>query len=360
MEFNVKGISFRKDELSTITMQEIEINTISRSHFFFIPASGKTAILLLKAGDFVEQEFVDKYVERGMESIYQLEIAHPNDSQIFTKYLNALENANNERDRRLAKDQILKVFADFYWKDSQKSFLSFAIATFDQYYALPSEVVDKYQASSLVLYSRALLSSAISVATSLISGMVDPMFLKDIYNASYLMDYGLLESSDFNYVLSLACEEERNKPGEGIDILEAHHRSKEDINIFNDHPHLGADYAQLHKEIFFYPEIAEVIRFHHEKVDGSGFPEGLCYSALADTETTLIFSDYMVPYNEHIFKLGDGKIVIKEAFEKLKNGPNIFLLPLNKHFANWQRVMSWAIEKENIVIKSENQTGEAA
>ncbi len=58
MEFNVKGITFRKDELSTIDLDKIEVNTISRSHFFFIPANGKTAILLLRAGDFVEQEFV--------------------------------------------------------------------------------------------------------------------------------------------------------------------------------------------------------------------------------------------------------------------------------------------------------------
>ena len=86
MKFNVKGITFSKDELSTIALKEIDINTISRSHLFFIPSSGKAAFMLLRAGDFIEPEFIEKYLDRGMESIYQLEVANVDDSMLFRKY----------------------------------------------------------------------------------------------------------------------------------------------------------------------------------------------------------------------------------------------------------------------------------
>ncbi len=56
-----------------------------------------------------------------------------------------------------------------------------------------------------------------------------------------------------------------------------------------------------------------------------------------------MFSDYMVPFGEHIFQKGDGKFVIKKAFLFLKANEEMMSLPVNKILSKWESVMDWTI-----------------
>ncbi|MFT6633102.1 MAG: hypothetical protein ACJAS4_003071 [Bacteriovoracaceae bacterium] len=344
MEFNVKGITFKLEELTTIKLSEIPTQTVSRAHYFHLLPSNKKAVLLLRAGDFVETAFVDKYIGKGLESIYQLEIINEDDLNFYKSKWASLKNARTQKDQFLIRDEIMGQLAQDFWASKEKSFLSFVIACFEEFYIYPPKVLDKYQEVSMILYTRALLISSVSCAVSLSNNYVDYHFIKDFYNTSFIMDFGLIEFGTFNFMMSMACESERNKPGSGLLLLENKGRSKIEIQAYKEHPNVSYRAVSEYKSLFTYPEVLENIKMHHEKYDGSGFPNGYYYTAMSDTETLLTFCDYMIPFEEHIFSKGDGHQILSQYFEKIKLIDDEHKLPVNRLITNWESVMAWAIK----------------
>ena len=348
MEFNVKGITFKKDDLETKELLELKVNSISKSHLFHLLPGGKRAMLLLRAGDFIESSFVSKYIDRGMSSCYELNVCSEEDLIEYREMWLELSSAKSQRDQYLVRDKILCKIAKDFINSKEKSFLSFVVSSFEIFYNLDADTIEKFQRISMVLYSRALLTSSISLITLLCNGYVDFSFIKDFYNTTFLMDYGLVEYEDFNYALSLASEAERNDPGSGISILDKYKRSEGEKILFKGHPNISYEYAITLKDNFKNPEILDVIQLHHEKVDGSGFPNGYSYSCLSDTETLLMFCDYYIPFKEHIFKIGDGNLIINGYFDDLMKMENAYMLPINKLKINWAMMMTWAIDQIHV------------
>lgn len=344
MEFNVKGITFKLEDLSTIKLSEIKTNTVSKSHLFHLLPGNKRAILLLRAGDYVESAFITKYLDKGLESLYELEIIHEEDLVFYKNKWSALKNAKTQHDQFSIRDEIISQLAKDFWASKEKSFLSFVIACFEEFYIYPENVLNKFQEVSMTLYTRSLLISSVSCAVSLVNNYVDYRFIKDFYNTSFMMDYGLIEFGNFNFMLSQACEKERNNPGTGIELLYEKKRPEAEVFAFKNHPNVSFRAVSEFKGQFQYPEILDNIKMHHEKYDGSGFPNGYFYSVMSDTETLLIFCDYMIPFEEHIFALGDGHQILSQYFEKLKQIDQEHILPVNKLMATWESVMGWAVK----------------
>ncbi len=187
------------------------------------------------------------------------------------------------------RDAFTKLFGDRYWKRSQAGLLEFNKACFDEFFAMPSETFEKFQETSYLLCSRALFSGSIAVASAIFEQITDYEFLKDLYNAAFMMDYGFTQGAYFNYFLVQACERERLAPGSGLIFLEEKNRPLEEKEAFFDHPRLGKKLCEEFKDLFTFPEVIDHIRFHHEKSDGSGFPSGHSFSGISRTETILIF-----------------------------------------------------------------------
>tara|TARA_Y100000780_G_scaffold232594_1_gene268529 strand:+ start:202022 stop:203080 length:1059 start_codon:yes stop_codon:yes gene_type:complete len=352
MEYSVKGITFTKDELELVKLSDIDANSVSPCHIFtFIQ---ERPFLLLRAGDFVEEEFLVKYKRKGIQSFYCLNIASEKESQKYKTIFSKFNNAKNEIQRRRVKDELVKIFADDYWKQSDKSFLSFVSACFDQFYNLPEDVVVSLQESSLVLYSRALLTSSFSVMNCVMHSILDTNFISDLYNASFMMDYSLGGRKEFNFLLSIACEKERNAPGSGIEFLKARNDASKELLEFTEHPNLSAELALEHSNCFYNPETVDFIRYHHEKADGSGFPGGHTYGAISETETILMFGDNITPFEEHIFQNYDGALLVKEGLSKLKKLTIQNKLPLNTTLSLWEEAMKWGVAVE------ERKQGEVA
>lgn len=357
MTYTVNGITFSKEELVTISLDEIKVNTISRSHLFYLSPGAKNAFLLVRAGDLVEQEFIDKYKAKGLQSVYELHVAELEDIQAYKDLFKSLETSKNEKERQIIAQSIAKKFGQDYWQESEKSILSFTLTCYEHFYKFDPSVIQKLQEKSMTLYSRAILGSAISVMTCFVHRICDPYFIKDLYNSVFVMDYGLLEADEFTYTLAFACETERNNPGQGLNYLIENKRSKEEQELFLNHPIISSNFAAKNLEIFFNPEIVDVIKYHHEKVDGSGFPEGFSYSAMSDFETFLMFSDYIIPFGEHIFQKGDGRFVIKKAFSFLSGGEQMYSIPLKKILSRFESMMDWSINKVEL---NEQVRGEIA
>ena len=342
MEFDVKGITFNIDELTLINVSEIKTETISRSHIFHLFPNKKRAMLLLRAGDFVEPSFVTKYLDKGVESLYQLELITDDEIDFFELNWKQLRQAKSEQQKRLIRDRFMKQFSHDYQQEKDKSILGFVVSCFDEFYNLPPHILNHLQDQSMLLYTRSLLISAVSSITAMSNNILDYDFIKDLYNVSFVMDYGLVESGNFNYALSTACEKERNTPGEGVIYLEDSNRPEIELQTFIQHPNISYSALEEYQEYFIYPELLDFIKLSHEKSDGSGFPNGYTYSAMSHCETLLSFCDYLIPFQEHLFKKGDGNKVLNEYFSNLKNMKNIKKIPIHKVIQNWESMMNWA------------------
>lgn len=358
------------DDLNSVPLVDLKANSISRSHLIHMLPGNRKAMILLRAGDYIEQSFITKYLEKGMVNIYELPIVDPDELAAYRGFLARLKVCKTEREKFMVRDEIIKHLAIDFYKNEKSSFLNFVVACFDEFYIYPNLTMDRFQNVSMVLYSRALLTSTVSVIATLTNNFVDYDYLKDFYNTCFIMDYGLVEYELFNYTISMACESERKEPGTGLNLLKRMRRSEGEIGLFKNHPEVSFEYAQTHSQMFKNPEVINMVKFHHEKVDGSGFPKGIAYSALSDAETLLSFCDYMIPFSEHEFALGDGHTIMFDYFEHLKTFDGQPLLPILKVINNWDAIMKWAIEqalkkqeqdKDNeMPVVDENAFGEIA
>lgn len=363
MEFNVKGIAFSKENLETISIDDLRINGISPAHLFIFIK--EKPFLMLRAGDLITSEFIEKYKNKGLTSFYNLPILNKELYDHFVLSLKRLKTFKARVDRRKCIEELYQKFAFSYWLESDESFLNFAMAAYDVFYHLPQDCISELQSRSQILYARALLSSALVVVNAFVDDIDDFQYLQDLYNTAFVMDIGLIQNGDFNYLMAKACEYERNHPGTGLSWVKSHPNQTYEGDIFYQHPQASYKVAKKYEDHFHYPEILDYILYHHEKTDGSGFPSGISFSGLAYNEVYLMLADYMVPFGEHVFHQGDGFSVVKKAFEALENIEDRYLLPISHLIMKWKSIMKWyavgeEVSEENIFGETIDKVGEAS
>lgn len=169
-------------------------------------------------------------------------------------------------------------------------------------FPVDASLIAEYQAKHVVLYRRGLLVSALAVLMAVALGYEEPTFLRDVYHTGWLLDLGL-SSDEFSYWVALACQAEKHRPGAGDQLLKDRNASDQELRLFLEHPRFGFDRARtLVEKKFAFPELLTSILHHHEKSDGTGFPEGMTFSVLADWETLMVLADSMVDYREEMLE----------------------------------------------------------
>lgn len=347
MSYTVKGITFTKEELSLVSIDELISGKISLAHLFIFVA--KKPFLLLKAGEYIEKSFIEKYKAKGIASFYALTITDKNLIDNFKTALIKIKNSKTDKEKRESRDELFITLSENYWEGSEKkSFLNFSIACFDSFYQLESSTIETLQSFSMTLYYRSLVSSAISVIVSLGSDYLDYSFIKDIYNCSFILDIGLADS-DCSYRVLQACEEERANPGSGILYLEKERCSDPEKTLFLKHPEKSIEIAEALKDFFVNSELIDCIFFHHEQSNGRGFPKGIPYSGTGKWEVILRLADYMVPFKEPLFTLDDGESILKNNFLNL-DGKKINDFSLNFVLKNVKKKIEWAhlVQKKEV------------
>lgn len=346
MEFSIKGMTFKEDELIEVAIGDFEVNKIAKDHIVHIMSGSRKCFILLRAGEILTQEFIDKYTNKNVEVFKTLPVASEPSIQVYKDLWIKLKNSTSQKQQLQVKDEVLLTFLKENQKDSEGSILNFVISCFEEFYQLPLDVMMKFQAKSYLMFTRALLMSSFSAISSLAHGISDYDYIKDFFNTTLFLDYGLVEFKDFNYMLSMACESERSKPGSGESYLELHGRSQEEIFVFRDHPNRSVRALKEFAQYFKNKEVIELIRFHHEKVDGSGFPAGLYYSGLSQTEMLLSFCDNLVPFEEHIFAKEDGHKFVSMYFENLNTLMKGRMLPVSGILESWRGIIEWNKKRE--------------
>lgn len=317
MDYTIKGIAFNEKELVSVSLAQLRLNSISRSHLFYFPSSSSRPLLLLRAGDLIESAFIEKYTKKGLMSVACLEVA---DSTLIDKYselFQKLKTTRGFKELRVVRSEFLEEIHKDWWKDPQdsKSFLAFIIACHDSFYIFDTKFENEYYNKSTQLYAKSLLAGSVSVLIGLIENYVDSAFLQDLYHICFFMDYGLI-SNEVDFVILDACEKERESFGSGIEYLKS---IKRDVTPFIDHPLVSYDFLKIHKDNLKHQELIDFVKLHHENADGAGFPEGRSYAMMSDAELILSFADTLISFEEKIYVNADIKKLFKDTLFKFEN-----------------------------------------
>ena len=343
MEFEIKGIKFNKSDLKDLELCELRIGSISRHHLFHSFGKDKF-MLILRAGDYIDPGFVSKYLDKGVEKFSTIEVVSTNELIQFKNLFDKLKNSKTEREQKKFQIEFVELLKTNYNNGNQHSFLTPVIFLFEELYHFTDQILESYQQTSSILFARALRVSTVGVINCVLNNYLDWKYLKDFYNICFIMDYGLVEYGQFHYTLSLACESERLKPGSGIVKLQKLKRPAGEQELFLNHPKISAEFAYEHRDQFYSPNLIEIVKYHHEKHDGSGFPEGIQYHSLSDFELILTFSDHLVAFPETLYVRGDLKKALFEESTKTGKIVEESRLPIKELLGKWNSFLHWLLE----------------
>ncbi len=259
----------------------------------------KKEFKVLKTFGIIDDEFTFRYrnnpdVRFALETKINLKwVAH------MTKVFNEFKSTYLPDEFQKMQDKLRVELASAMWTtDSEISIADLAYACFQIFQQKHQTITQEMYRIDVNLFNRSLLVSGLNVLMAYIAGYHDIKFLADIYRIGWVLDSGLV-NQHFSYSILMACEEEKKKPGQGLDYLLQQKRPQQEIDLYLNHPKLS--YAKVQHNIdklFFYPELSQTILFHHEQSNGTGFPEKVNYSSLSDYEALVIFSNYFVDYTE--------------------------------------------------------------
>lgn len=321
--FNLKGVGrpIAKDELKIIKFDELLKYAISPGFIFYLSMETGKPFLLLNPGDVVEQEFVDKYQNRGMRSFFILEAVNEGNVQQFKLLFERLRDRQLDEERSQAAEEILSLFKNIYWNGSAKgNILDLIFALNTIFYKLDEKISQQMQKVSNLMFTRSLMMGAFGVITALIDDVNDYEMLQDIYHACFLIDFGLV-SDNFSYSIGQAMDMEQTNPGSGLPHIATNSFNKNDVLFFRNHPMNALTTIKDDcMKVFKYQEVLGMILKHHELKDGTGFPFGLIEKEMRSFETIPIFIDHLIPNSGLKFRENDGGGWFKKLFERNYQG----------------------------------------
>lgn len=266
--------------------------------YFQHGAEGKL-MLLKRAGDFLDQSWKVKWSKSSKLLIRQVV-----DSEVVTRIQTLFKDwldAPTAEQAEVALNKLSLHCRDGLHDGGDISFMSWAHACY-HIFSPSITIQDELSQCHEVLHQRAVYVSSLNVLFCLALGYNEPQFVREIYQIGWVMDIGLV-NKNFTYWIALACQEEKQQPGNGIDFLRSRHASKAEEELFLSHPTLG--YARLKQEWeakMTFPALLNSVLHHHELADGSGFPAGINRSAMSDWESLVILADQLVDYRAAILK----------------------------------------------------------
>ncbi len=283
----------QSDGLRALRAEEIAGWELAMGDIFFAPPGGRR-VRLKRAGDWLDEAWRRKVGGSGhlrwRPAVRLDQVARA--QELWAAWEAEVEPASREDKLERLGDWLRAGFAG-----GQLSLLDWSVAC-HRMFKPDAGLVGEYAERHVVLQRRGLHVSALAVLFGLACGYDDPGFLRELHQMAWLLDLGLLDD-DFTYRSAAACEKERMRPGSGAASLKAAGASEAELRSFLEHPVRG--HARATAEWgprLSHPALLACILRHHELADGSGFPEGLALSGLADWEALMGVADHLVGYRE--------------------------------------------------------------
>lgn len=245
---------------------------------------------LLKPGIMIDESFIKKYAIT--QTVFEYSpVTDSIITQQFSTLFKELKYLQFEKDLRLKTQQIVGFFKGTFEKDTH--FLSFAIACYNEFCALPIEDLKRMNETDLHLFRKSLYSGAFSVIIGLSNDFYHYPMIKDFYNLTLGLDLGLCESH-YSYFVAEACNHENERPGSGLNWMKKEGATDLELNVFLNHPEKSYKYFKEHSGMFAYPELIEVVLYQHELSNGKGFPRGVPKGQVSSWEAVVVLASALV------------------------------------------------------------------
>ncbi|MES2528988.1 MAG: hypothetical protein V4598_18015 [Bdellovibrionota bacterium] len=275
-----------------LPVKDLAKRKIADGHVYLSTSEGRK-FYLLKPGMLLDEDFIKKHAQ--LNTVFDFEpVAVPEVIENFSKLFKELRYLQFERDLKSQSLKILGEFHDFHSRDGH--FLSFAQACFDAFNLIPHESLKKMHSQDTQLFRKSFYSAAFSVAIALSNDFYHFTMLRDFYNISLMLDFGLCETN-YSYYVAQACNQENKLPGSGRYWLEQEKATKQEIDVFLGHPKKSYDYLKKTKFLAF-PELAEAVLYQHELSNGNGFPKGIPRSYVSGWEAVIMIADSLVEISD--------------------------------------------------------------
>ena len=320
MTRSVQKNQFLKLALQEVSVDEILTMSLARGDLF-AKVSESRIFRLKRAGDFLDDEWKEKI--KKSTSLFEHTFSNAEVKKVLSFRLKRWMDENDPEKFEVELNYLLKEIQQLIQADA--SIFDLCICFFEAFKP-ENTIIHHFQNTHVILYRRAQIVATLASVFALSCGYHDPRFIKDLYQVAWVMDYGLV-SKDFSYWVALACQSERVKAGSGIEFLISKKASAAEVELFKAHPQESFDKARgvLHLQN---PEILSSILRHHEKKDGSGFPNGIPYSLISDWEAILLFADQFAAYEEEEIE-AQLKSPLRSLWKDVQSYP-LELLPIKR------------------------------
>jgi len=296
-----------------ISLSDLGQYLISPGNVFIKLKSGKN-LKLCRAGHPIDASMIEKYSARAESIVIER----------VTDYLNVIRleelflRLRNETDFNKVpwwRNMLLAWFKKVYWDGAASGSMLDLISVGEKvFYNLPEDIERSMKGNAFDLFTRGSLMGTMGATLCLAMGYMDFTFLRDFYHVCMLLDYKI--HSNISFTLKEALIKSSEDFSRGIAHLESMKLDHE-VKILKGH--VDNKKQPEWSKILQTKSIANLALRHHERMNKTGYPNGLSEDDLSDAEVILIFLDSLFPPGEIEFTKNDGKGFLKKAFQKLEN-----------------------------------------
>ncbi len=273
----------------SLPIKDFAKKIICDGHLYLRTKEGRR-FYVMKPGIMIDESFIKKYASHQTVFDY-IPVTNPIVVSQFSALLKELKYLQFEKDLRMKSLDIVHFFKATY--KNPEHFLSFAMACYDEFCALPPASVRQLHDTDLHLFRKSLYSAAFAVIIGFTNDFYHYPMIKDFYNLTLGLDIGLCEEH-YSYFVAQACNHENQTPGTGLSWMQQEMASESEKNVFLKHPEKSHAFFKEHEHIMAYPELKEVALYQHELSNGKGFPRGIPKGQVSSWEAVVMLASSMV------------------------------------------------------------------
>lgn len=287
--------------MQLLSSSDIQRMVIAPGDIYWPRSLGKR-ICIARAGQVLDAKFLKKFEDKdiSLELEEHFSLPHEQRELIVSKF-KLLKEEKLEMNRvALVRDILETIFIEY---GREVAFVDLVKIGIDSFYSFDLEVTEALNSIDVRLFQRSAIVGIYAVLLCMTVGYFDYRFLKDVYHISYFFDcYFSIEQ--VSYYITEALEKERLSGG-GKNYLQGR---ESELENFEKHPEESFRIAKRKfKNFIEHKEMFQIIRMHHEKIDGTGFMSGLNDEDFNDVERILIFLSESLSYKELSFTQEEGK-----------------------------------------------------
>ena len=306
----------QKDTMIKIPIKDFAKKIICDGHLYVSNKEGRK-FYVMKPGILLDSDFIKKHALAN--TVFDFEqVSNDAVTQKFAQLFRELRYLQFEKDLRRKSLEIITAFHEAFREPEH--FLSFALAAYQEFYHLPASVAGQMHETDAHLFRKSLYSAGFAIIIALCNDFYHFMMLRDFYNLTLFLDFGLCESH-YSYYVAQACNQENRKPGSGQATLIEENATELEIRNFYNHPRKSYEFFKS-PDVLAHVELAEVALYQHELAEGNGFPRGIPKGQISSWEAVVILADSMVEIQDkYDFEKKIVEYIVNFKNEKLSDLP---------------------------------------